>query len=58
LTYTSNICENVGIGGGIAPLSPIAMRLVATIFWLQATDQRRNSWLSVVHVQTDSVIQI
>ena len=28
------------------------------IFWLQATDHRRNSWLSEVQVHTDSVIQI
>jgi len=43
---------------GFAPLSPTATRLVATVFWLQATDQRRNSWLSEVHVHTDLVIQI
>jgi len=38
--------------------TPLATRLVANIFWLLATDQRRNSWLSEVHVHTDSVIQI
>jgi len=34
LAYTSNILlpENFGIGGGIAPLSSIATRLVATAF--------------------------
>jgi len=35
---------------------PLATRLVATAFWLRATKQRRNSWLSEVH--TDSEIQI
>jgi len=44
--------------GGISPLPSLAARLVATVFWLQATDQRRNSWLSEVYVHTDSVIQI
>jgi len=39
-------------------LCPLATRLVATAFWLQATDQRRNSRLSEVYVHTDSVIQI
>jgi len=37
---------------------PPATRLVATVFWLRATDQRRSSWMSEVHVHTDSVIQI
>jgi len=37
---------------------PMATRLVATVFWLRAADQRRNSWLSEVYVHTNSVVQI
>ena len=40
------------------PLPPLASRQVVTVFWLQATDQRRNSLLSEVYVYTDSVIHI
>jgi len=60
LAYTSNILLTCKLWNsvGIAPLPSLAMRLVATVFWLQATDQRRNSWLSEVHVHINSVIQI
>jgi len=56
LVYTST--WNLWNWGWIAPLPHVATRLVATVFWLRATDQRRNSWLSKVHVHTNSVIQI
>jgi len=42
----------------IVPVAPLVTRLVATVFWLQVTDQRRHSWLSEVYVHTDLVIQI
>jgi len=42
----------------LPPFSHLATRLVATVFWLQVTDQRRHSWLSEVYVHTDSVIHI
>jgi len=52
LACTSNIFLTCKLWnwGGIAPLRSLATRLVATVFWLRATDQRRNSWLSEVHV--------
>ena len=41
--------------GGHCPRCP---PLSTTVLWLQATDRRRNSWLSEVYVHTDLVIQI
>jgi len=60
LAYTSNILLTCKLWnwGGIATLPSLATRLVTTVFWLQATDQRGNSWLSEVNVHIDSVIQI
>jgi len=55
--YTSNILFKIGCVG-IVPLPSLAARLVATVFWLRATDKRRNSWLSEAHPYTDSVIKI
>jgi len=57
LAYTSNILltsKKLWNWGGIAPLTPKATRL----FWLRATDQRRNSWLNEVYLHADSVILI
>ena len=44
--YTWNILLTCKLWnwGGIAPLPSLATRLVATVFWLRATDQRSNSW--------------
>jgi len=44
--------------GTLPPFPPLTTGLVATVFWLRATDQRTNSWLSEVYVDTNSVIQI
>jgi len=60
LAYTSNILLTWKVWNWERhfPVSPPATRLVATVFWLRSTDQRRNSWLSKVRVHTDSAIQI
>jgi len=50
--------EDFGIGETLSSLSPLAMRLVATVFWLLVTDQHRHSWLSEVYVHTNLIIQI
>jgi len=39
-------------------VSPLATCLVATVSWLQVTDQRSHSWLSEGCMHTDLVIQI
>jgi len=48
--------KTLKLGGTLPSLTPLAMRLVATLLWLQATDQRRNLWLNKVCVHTDSEI--
>jgi len=50
--------KTLKLGGTLPSLTPLAMRLVATLLWLQATDQRRNLWLNKVCVHTDSEIEI
>jgi len=39
------------LGVALPRCPPLDTRLVATVFWLRATDQRRNSRLSEVHVK-------
>jgi len=60
LAYTSNILLSWKLWkwGDIAPVVPLATRLVATVFGLQVTDQRRHSRLSEVYVPTALAIQI